>query len=106
MSAAPRFPLDLGQGLVLHATTSRDADEAFAIIDAERARLGEWLPWERHTVDVAAERSFLQSQEVSNAAGTGLHATLRYRGRLAGFAGIRINEPSASAEAGYWLGAA
>jgi RimJ/RimL family protein N-acetyltransferase len=97
------LPVDVGDGLVLHATTSRDATEAYAVVDAERDRLREWLPWVDATTSVGIERDFLMSLEHVNAAGVGLHTTLRHEGEFAGFAGLRIDLMHRSAEVGYWI---
>jgi ribosomal-protein-serine acetyltransferase len=101
--AADVLPLDLGGGLALLATTAADADEAFAVIDAERDRLRDWLPWVDGTVDVSVEREFLRGIEAVNAVGGGLHATLRFDGTLCGFVGLRPDLLHRSAEIGYWL---
>jgi ribosomal-protein-serine acetyltransferase len=100
------FPLDLGDGLVLHATTENDAAEAFAVVDAERDRLREWLPWVDGTTDLATESEFLRGIERGNAIGTGLHATIRLSGRFCGFVGFRISDPRLTAEIGYWIAGA
>jgi ribosomal-protein-serine acetyltransferase len=97
------LPLDLGADLALHETTERDAAEAFAVIDAERDRLREWLPWVDATVDVAVEREFLRGIALINDAGAGLHATIRVEGEFAGFVGLRLDAMHRTAEVGYWL---
>jgi ribosomal-protein-serine acetyltransferase len=101
--ALSALPLTLAAGLVLHPTTAHDAPEAFAVIDAERDRLREWLPWVDDTVDVAGEREFLRTIELANEAGIGLHATIRVDGLFGGFIGLRLNDLHRSAEVGYWL---
>jgi RimJ/RimL family protein N-acetyltransferase len=97
------LPLDLGEGLVLSATTERDAPDAYAVVDAERDRLREWLPWVDATTSLAVERDFLIGIEQANAAGMGLHATIRQDGEFCGFVGLRIDHMHRSAEVGYWL---
>jgi len=104
VSASTVLPVDLGDGVQLAATTAADAVEAFEIVDAERHRLREWLPWVDDTVDVETERAFLTSIEQVNAVGTGLHATIRCDGELAGLVGVRLDGLHACAEVGYWLG--
>jgi ribosomal-protein-serine acetyltransferase len=101
--AAVVLPIDLGGGLSLAPTTELDAAEAFAVVDCERDRLREFLPWVDATVSVDVEREFLRSVELVNAAGTGLHATIRFDGRFAGLIGLRLSALHRSAEVGYWL---
>jgi ribosomal-protein-serine acetyltransferase len=103
VDATALFPLDLGDGLELTASTARDADEAFAVVDAERERMREWLPWVDGTIDVSVEREFLRGIEAVNAAGAGMHATLRLDGTFCGVVGLRLDLLHRSAEIGYWL---
>lgn len=97
------LPIDLGDGLVLEATVEADAVDAFKVVDSERDRLREWLPWVDGTVDEAVERDYLRSVEVANAAGIGLHATIRCGGEFCGFVGLRLHPVHSTAEVGYWL---
>jgi ribosomal-protein-serine acetyltransferase len=99
------LPLDLGDGLVLMATTGADADEAFAVVDAERGRLREWLPWVDGTTKVETEREFFDALAHANATGTGLHTTIRRHGEFSGVAGLRVDLVRRTAEVGYWLAA-
>jgi ribosomal-protein-serine acetyltransferase len=99
------LPADLGDGLILCPTVASDAEDAYAVVDAERDRLREWLPWVDDTTNVVNEREFLAFLEDANAAGSGLHATIRLDGKFAGVVGLRINEAHRSAEVGYWLAA-
>jgi ribosomal-protein-serine acetyltransferase len=100
------FPLDLGDGLVLHSTTAGDAEEIYLAVDADRDRLREWLPWVDATSSLAVQREFLTSIEVANAAGSGVHVTLRQDAAFAGLMGLRINGMHGSADIGYWAAAA
>jgi ribosomal-protein-serine acetyltransferase len=104
VSATDRFPVALGDEVVLDLTTSADAADAFALVDSERDRLREWLPWIDATVDLAAEREFLETVELANRNGAGLHATIRVAGEFAGLVGLRLDATDDSAEVGYWLG--
>jgi ribosomal-protein-serine acetyltransferase len=97
------LPLDLGAGLVLHATTVEDAPEAYTAVDAARDRLREWLPWVDATDSLDVQREFLVSIAATNAAGSGLHVTLRQDTEFAGLMGMRIDPRHASAEVGYWI---
>jgi ribosomal-protein-serine acetyltransferase len=102
-AAAAVLPLDLGGGLVLTESTQRDAAEAYVVIDVERDRLREWLPWVDGTTDVEVEREFLRSVERVNSSGAGFNTTIRLDGEFGGFAGLRIDVLHRSAEIGYWL---
>jgi ribosomal-protein-serine acetyltransferase len=100
---AAALPLDLGDGVVLALTSISDAAEAFAVVDAERDRLREWLPWVDATVDVDVERAYLAEIEQVNASGTGVHATIRDSDGFCGLVGLRLDQVHRRAEVGYWL---
>jgi ribosomal-protein-serine acetyltransferase len=103
VDAATMLPLDLGSGLVLRLTTEGDAADAYAVIDSERARLREWLPWVDATSSLSVERDFLRGIEAVNGAGAGLHTTIRIAGEFSGFVGMRLDAVHRTAEVGYWL---
>lgn len=103
MDLTTLLPVDAGGGVVLHATTEGDAAEAFAVVEAERDRLREWLPWVDSTSDESVEREYLRSVAAANAEGSGLHATMRLDGTFCGFAGLRLKPVVESGEVGYWL---
>jgi RimJ/RimL family protein N-acetyltransferase len=94
-----------GDGITLHRTTAAVAAESFAVIDAERTRLREWLPWVDQTASVAVSQEYLAGVERASGDGSLLHATIRCAGRFAGFADLRIAAMQRSAEVGYWLAA-
>ncbi|HEX3706034.1 MAG TPA: GNAT family protein [Mycobacteriales bacterium] len=100
---ADLFPYDLGGGLVLCAVSAADADEAYAIVDAERDRLREWLPWVDSTTAVETSRAHLAGLDAAFVGGAGIFTAIRLDGRLAGFADLRCDPLRASGEVGYWL---
>jgi ribosomal-protein-serine acetyltransferase len=102
----PFLPRDLGGGLVIHAATAADADESYAIVDVERERLREWLPWVDHTTSADVTREFLANAARSDAASEAIHTALRLDGALVGFADLRLNLLFRTGEVGYWLAAA
>jgi ribosomal-protein-serine acetyltransferase len=106
VSLADLLPLDLGDGLVLQATSTADAEDTYAAVDSDRDRLREWLPWVDATVSVEVQRDFLSSVEAANACGVALHVTLRQDAAFAGLVGLRINGMHGSADVGYWVAAA
>jgi RimJ/RimL family protein N-acetyltransferase len=105
IAATDVLPLDLGDGLVLEASTIADAVDAFDVVAAERERLREWLPWVDGTTDLDVEREFLRGVEQVNAVGAGCNATIRVDGEFGGFVGLRVDHLHRSAEIGYWLAA-
>ena len=98
---APLLPRDLGDGLALHAATTRYAEGSFAVVDAERERLREWLPWVDLTTSAADTRQFYETAERQDALGEGLHAVLLIDGRLVGHADHRIVPLISSGEVAY-----
>jgi ribosomal-protein-serine acetyltransferase len=105
VSLADLLQRDLGDGLVLHATTAADADEAYAAVDADRDRLREWLPWVDATDSVDLEREYLTAIEVANQTGAGLHVTLRQDEAFAGFVGLQLDAMHPNGAVGYWVAA-
>jgi ribosomal-protein-serine acetyltransferase len=97
------LPIDLGDGIRLAVTTAADAEDTFAVVDAERDRLREWLPWVDGTSNVEIERAYLAGLALDHSQGTGLHATIRGDGHVLGMVGLRIKPVNRSAEIGYWL---
>jgi ribosomal-protein-serine acetyltransferase len=100
------LPRDLGNGVVLSAATVRFVDESFAVVDAERDRLREWLPWVDHTTSAKNTKQYFEAVERIDSAGEGLHTVIHVDGRLAGHADLRIVPIQRAGEVGYWLAAA
>ncbi|HVT65182.1 MAG TPA: GNAT family protein [Mycobacteriales bacterium] len=104
--SAPLLPRDLGGGLVMRVATAADADDSFAVVDAERDRLREWLPWVDRTRSPADARRFFEAAERQDAAGEALHCVVEVDGRFAGVADLRIVPIQRAGEVGYWLASA
>jgi len=83
----------------------RDADEIFALTDASRLYLREWLPWVDATATVEDSKTFIQSTLQQFAANKGFQAGILYKSELAGVIGFHeINWANRSTSIGYWLG--
>ncbi len=81
-----------------------DADELFALVDAERARLREWLPWVDAMTESEHETQFIASAVKQSRAGLGFICVVVHRGRIVGTVGYHpIDRVGKSAEIGYWL---
>lgn len=101
----PHLPRDLGGGLLLQPASVADAEDSFAVVDAERDRLREWLPWVDGTTSADVTRAFFE-RVMHAAAETGeLHATIRLDGGFVGHADLLVNPLQRSGEVGYWLSA-
>jgi len=95
--------LDLGDGIEVRFLEPRDAEEVFAVIDANRDRLRPWMPWVDPTLGPADTRAFIEGVRASEVEdGLGIYVD----GRFAGGIGLRPDEVNGDAEIGYWIGAA
>ena len=97
-SAAPT--LDVADGLRLRPPTLDDAAAMFALTDANRDRLREWLPWLDGTRSPDDTRRFLASLLVRGA--TAPVWLIESRGHLCGICGFNW-VANRTAEIGYWL---
>ncbi len=95
--------LDLGEGAELRRFTVDDADMIFAVVDANRARLREWLPWIDPMKSSDEERAWLTMvlADEGGMEGYGIFV----EGTLAGGAGFRIEPFHVMGEIGYWIAA-
>jgi ribosomal-protein-serine acetyltransferase len=94
--------LDLGDGVEVRKLEPDDADEIYAIVEAERERLQVRMPWaEGATLETT--RAFIESNVASN----GLDALgIFVDGAYAAGIGIRPEELHGDAEIGYWIASA
>ncbi len=66
----------------------RDADEIFALVDASRMYLREWLPWVDAATSVEDSKTFVRASHKQYADGNGFQCCIRYRGKIAGVIGF------------------
>ena len=101
------FRWSLGDDLELRLLEDRHAEELFALTDANRAHLREWLPWIDFTVTPADTLNFIKSGLQQFADNNGFQAGIWFNGALAGVIGYHyISWTNRKTELGYWLGAA
>ncbi len=97
---------ELGDGLALTLVERRHAEELFALVDANRARLRTWLPWLDGAQSPADTLRFIEGALQQFADGLGPQLAIRHDGRIAGMIGFHPLDPANRAgEIGYWLGA-
>ena len=90
--------------LVLRLFQPEDAEELFAVTDANRLHLRRWLPWLDQTKVVASTERFIEFTRRESEAGAGIHCAVVERGDIVGVCGLmRIEKPNRCANIGYWL---
>ncbi len=75
----------------------------FAAVDAERERLGEWMPWVVHATAIGAYSSFIKNALRSDEEGTEFHRGLFVGDQVIGGCGASVDLVNRGAEVGYWL---
>lgn len=101
------FTFRLDGDAELRLFEERHAPALFALTDANREYLREWLPWLDATQSVEDTRGFIRGALLQFAENRGFQAGIWYRGELAGSVGYHyIDWANRSVELGYWLGAA
>ncbi len=94
---SPRFSIDVQ--IVLRPVTIDDAEALFAVVDANRAHLRQWLPWLDGNERVEDTRAFIDAV-------TGSVWVIEEAGALCGVAGFNwIQRVNRACEIGYWLAA-
>jgi ribosomal-protein-serine acetyltransferase len=98
------FGLRIDDDSSLHLLEERHAEELFALTDANRAYLRQWLPWLDQVVAVADTRAFIQSTLRQFADNNGFQTALRHQGRIVGMVGLHyVQWLNRCTSFGYWL---
>lgn len=96
--------LEVDIDLQLKAVTPEDAAALFALVDANRSYLRQWLPWLDFNTEVAHSAAFIAESCTLMSAGTGLVSLIYHQGELVGTIGYNsIDREISRAEIGYWL---
>jgi len=97
----------LGDGAALRLLEERDAAPLYALIDANRAYLRQWLPWVDKEQSPNTTRAFLRAAQQQFADKRGGQYGIWQHGQLAGVVGQHpIDWANRACALGYWLGAA
>lgn len=98
------LPVELGDGAILRRYTMDDLDDLFALVDAERERIGEWMPWVEATRTVEDEGVWLERvvADENSLEGSGIWVGDAF----AGGAGLSWDPFGIGGEIGYWIAAA
>jgi ribosomal-protein-serine acetyltransferase len=88
--------------LYLRMISFNDADEVFALIDANRQYLSKWLPFVQLTKSVKNTMAFID--EVKKTTSREMVFTISYLGKIAGLIGFKdIDRANRKFEIGYWI---
>ena len=90
-------------GVELRPLRLEDAEPLYYLVDANRARLAEWLPWVGGMQSAVDEAAFIRATHEQLGTGTGLSCVLAVDRAIAGTIGCSINPANRSAEIGYWI---
>jgi ribosomal-protein-serine acetyltransferase len=101
VSTAASFALPGGRELRL--LREEDADELYALVDANREHLGRWMQWvAAQTPQRTLER--IRENRAQHEAGNGFNGAIVDAGRIVGVAGMQpIDWANSAVELGYWL---
>jgi ribosomal-protein-serine acetyltransferase len=100
-----RFYLS-GKSRELRELALEDADELFALVDANREHLRQWLPWLDRNTSAEDSSAFIESTLEQHQAGKGFVCAVLERGRIVGTCGFHpIEAGDDLATIGYWLAA-
>jgi ribosomal-protein-serine acetyltransferase len=96
--------IQVNDDLVLRVFEPNEASTLFALVDANREYLAEWLNWVDLIETVRDEAEFIASNERKFQEGTELGYGIYWRGTVVGAMGVfEFYEPQSSACIGYWI---
>jgi ribosomal-protein-serine acetyltransferase len=100
------FAFKVDDEIELRLLEERHAEEIFAVMDANRAHLRQWLPWVDEEVSAKEARDYIKQMRERFAAFTGLVLGIWQQGRIVGAIGlVNIDLRNRWAEIGYWMDA-
>lgn len=97
------LPVDLGDGALLRKLRIEDLDQVWGLVDAERDRIGVWMPWVETTRTIDDQREWLEGvvRDERNLDGVGIFV----EGRYVGGVGLAVDEFGVTGDIGYWIAA-
>lgn len=99
------FYLKVDEDLELRQRLPEDANELFALTDANRKYLMQWLPWLDHCLSPADTMRNIEAALHDAVEGTGLAVSIFERGQIVGVTGFNsIDRSNRIGHVGYWLG--
>jgi ribosomal-protein-serine acetyltransferase len=102
----PVRSIRVDENVRLRDPSTADAEELFALVDANRSYLARWLPWPEQIRTVNDEREWIRSRRAPGAADSELALLIVEDGIIAGGLGIAgLGSVHRAVEVGYWLAA-
>ena len=103
-SHPPTPILMVDENLELRQTMPEEAEEMFAVVDANREYLREWLPWLDNTNSPDDETVFINGLLEEYKKGEGVNYAIRLDGRFIGGMSLNwIDRGNRGCGVGYWL---
>ncbi len=100
------FERTIDTNLRLRQLQLEDAEELFQLVDSNRERLREWLPWLDGATGAESQREFIRGTLEQESAGLGFVCGNFRKDRIVGVVGYHpIRWANKSVEIGYWLSA-
>lgn len=98
------FRYELPGGASIRLFEESDAEELFALVDANRSYLGRWLSWVESTRDTAPILDFIRAGRSQFADNNGFQAAIVDGAQIIGAAGFHaVDWRNRSTSIGYWL---
>ncbi|MGY4794832.1 GNAT family N-acetyltransferase [Lysinibacillus fusiformis] len=96
--------ITINQDLALRMITPEDAEKVFALTDASREYLKEWLPWLDFTRELADTKAYIEGCIKGHKANSSLSLVILFNNEIVGIAGFNtINPSNKIGTIGYWL---
>lgn len=103
-TARENLIISAGNGIELRPMSLGHAERLYALIDRNRARLNEWLPWARWDFCYDDLVAFVDDRERDNAERVGLATVVFVNGKMCGSVGLHaIDRKHNHTSIGYWL---
>ncbi|HKP20929.1 MAG TPA: GNAT family protein [Thermoleophilaceae bacterium] len=94
--------IQLSDHALLRPLEESDAEEVFALVEANRDHLSPWLPWAADQ-DFERTRNFLRTTAEKRDRGEAFDCAIVLDGRIVGCAGFPVIEHALVGTIGYWL---
>ncbi len=106
MSTFPTVRIPIDEDTELRAIDEKDAPDVFALTEANRQYLRQWLPWVDGTRSVKDTHAFIRTINIQRINNGSFGCVILYKRRVVGTISFHlIDWTNRRVEIGYWLGA-